>query len=325
MSPTSTPLPEDPEMLAYVKVLEALYPSKPAGATVEEERASYNALCEAFQGVRPDGVAVENAMILAEAPERAIPIRHFRRTAALAPPDMATEGATLLYMHGGGFVVGGLDSHDTVCADLCAASGIDVMAVDYRLAPEHRYPAALEDTEAAYLHLVNAGRRVIVGGDSAGANLAAALCMRARRTGLAMPTGQLLIYPTLGDDFDTPSQLENANAPMLTRADCMHYLSTYTGFSPASAGGDAEICPLAATDYSGLPPAAIFSAGIDPLRDDASLYAERLKQAEVTVGFHNEPQLVHGYLRARTSSRLAAKNFQAICVALAWLGEDSGY
>lgn len=325
MNSPSTPLPDDPEMLAYVKVLEALYPAQPEGASIDQVRARYDVLCEAFKGVRPEGIEVEDATIRAENPDRELPVRHYRRTAFDPETGAVTEGATLLYMHGGGFIVGGLDSHDSICADLCAASGVHVMALDYRLAPENIYPAALDDTHAAYLHLINAGRRVVVGGDSAGANLAAALCLRARRMGDAIPVGQLLIYPTLGDDFDTPSHRENADAPMLTRDQCIHYLNSYTGNSAASAGEDPEICPLLEADMSGLPPAAIFSAGIDPLRDDGALYAERLKQDGVTVGYHNEAQLVHGYLRARTSSRLAAKNFQAICVALSWLGEETPY
>ena len=268
-----------------------------------------------FRGERPDGVPVEDGRIVAQAPDRELAVRHYHGKSASA----GMEDAVLLYLHGGGFVVGGLDSHDTVCADLCARTGMHVMALDYRLAPEHAFPAALDDTDAACLHLHAQGRRIVIGGDSAGGNLAAALCLRARRKRLTMPIGQLLIYPVLGDDFGTESYRRNEHAPMLGRADCIRYLELHTGRSPASAAGDAEIRPLAADDYGGQPPAAVFSAGIDPLRDDAALYAERLRAAGIPVRYRDEPELVHGYLRAGRQSRLAATNFDAICEALVWL------
>ncbi len=313
------PLPADPEVRAHIDQVEALYPPASAQTSVEQDRANYDALCAAFQGERPDGVSVEDDRIVADGPDRELAVRHYRSNAGAAKSD----DVALLYMHGGGFVVGGLDSHDSICADLCSRTGIHVMALDYRLAPEHVFPAALDDTEAAYLHLCALGGRIIVGGDSAGGNLAAAICLRARRKRLPMPVGQLLMYPGLGDDFETESHRVNENAPMLERADCIHYLELYTGRSPASAGGDGEVCPLLADDFGGLPAAAVFSAGIDPLRDDAAQYARRLEASGSPVRYHDEPELVHGYLRARRHSGLAAANFTMICDALEWLATGS--
>lgn len=315
MTEITRPLPADPEVRAYIERVEAFYPPASTQTTVEQDRANYDALCTAFQGDRPAGVSVEDDRIVAEGPDRELAVRHYRSNSE--GPEI--QDVTLLYLHGGGFVVGGLDSHDTICADICARTGMHVMALDYRLAPEHIYPAALDDTESAYHHPHAQGRRIIVGGDSAGANLAAALCLRARRKGLPMPAGQVLVYPGLGDDFDTESHWRNEYAPMLERADCIHYLELYTGRSPASAAGDGEVCPLVASDYEGLPPAAVFSAGIDPLRDDAALFAQRLRAEGIPVRYHDEPELVHGYLRARRDSSLAAANFEKVCHALMWL------
>src|SRR5262249_53609772 len=135
----------------------------------------------------------------------------------------------VLYLHGGGFVVGGLESHDDICAEICAKSGLPVMAVAYRLAPEHVFPAALDDVWLAYKSLSEGGRRVIVAGDSAGANLCAAICMRACRIRYEQPVKQVLIYPQLGLTNDTVSYREHADAPMLRAIDCERYGNMYSG------------------------------------------------------------------------------------------------
>jgi acetyl esterase len=158
-------------------------------------------------------------------------------------------------------------------------------ALDYRLAPEHPYPAALDDTETAFRLLLREGRRVVVGGDSAGGNLTAALCLRLRRLGSPQPAGQLLIYPGLGGNT------RNRDAPLRTR------------------------------DFRGLPPAAIFAARQDPLGSDAVEYAERLMRDGVVARLRMEEGLVHGYLRARHCSRRAADSFAAIVTELRKLSD----
>jgi len=229
----------------------------------------------------------------------------------------------VLYLHGGGFVLGGLESHDDVCAEIAAKTGVDVVSIDYRLAPEHLHPAQLDDAEAAYVGLGEHYACIIVAGDSAGGNLAAALCLRCAARGLKQPEGQVLIYPGLGGDANKGSYLENADAPMLTREECLHYAKVRSGGVERSEVTDPEISPLLAQSFYGLAPAFVVTADIDPLRDDGADYAARLTEAGVAAEHRNEPQLVHGYLRARNMSRRAAESFEAICAAVSRFAEDA--
>lgn len=309
-----TVYPTDQEVLAFIEATERLYPAGAIGLSVQENRDHYDRLTDAFRGSCPAEVAVDDRRLSAAEPARELAARRYRHVTARCFPDV-----TFLYLHGGGFLLGGLDSHDDVCADLCARTGLDVAALDYRLAPEHPFPAALDDTEAAHRSLLAEGSRVIVGGDSAGGNLAAALCLRAAARNFARPIGQLLIYPALGGDPDQGSYLEHAAAPLLSREDCIAYFAAYGGEAACGAGAPPEIAPLNVQSFEGLPPAAVFSADIDPLRDDAARYAECLRAAGVEASYRNEPELVHGYLRARHASRRAAAGFDAICRAALWL------
>ena len=229
----------------------------------------------------------------------------------------------LLYLHGGGYVLGGLDSHDDICAEIAHLAGIAVIAVGYRLAPEHRFPAAFADCRAAREWIVAAGlghgidpKRLVIGGDSAGGNLTAALALDARDRGAPTLAGQVLIYPGLGGDRRRGSYIEHANAPGLTTADIDYYRSIYIG-PPDDPGHASKFAhPLLETDYRGLPPAFLVAAEWDPLRDDCFAYAERLRAAGVPACVRHEPLLVHAFLRARQMSRPAADSFAAIVEAI---------
>jgi len=305
----------DPEVKAFIARTETFYPASANGASAAENRAAYDRMCDAFRTPHPEGVSVIDEALPAAQPTRHLRLR--RHGVASARP-----GVALLYLHGGGFVVGGLDSHDDVCAELCAAAAIDVVSLDYRLAPEHPYPAALDDTEAAYRCLVASGRRVIVGGDSAGGNLAAALCLRLKRLGDAPALGQVLIYPGLGGDPFRNGK-RNLDAPLLSGRSSGGYRDVYAGGKAASLRGDPEFAPLCADDLSGLPPAAIIAAGIDPLRQDAEDYAALLSAAGVSTMFRCDPGLVHGHLRARGMSRAAQKSFAAVAQAIGQMADCS--
>jgi acetyl esterase len=206
----------------------------------------------------------------------------------------------LVYFHGGGWVIGDLETHDDPCRFLATHSGAALLAIDYRLAPEHPFPAAAEDAEAAYGWAVdNAERlgidpsRIAVGGDSAGANLAAAVCLMARDGSLAPPAMQLLIYPVTDAAAEAPSRRAFGEGFLLTHNDMDWFERRYL---PAGADRtDPRVSVLGAPDLSGLPPAYVATAGFDPLRDEGEAFAERLREAGVRVALRRHPGLVHTF------------------------------
>jgi len=308
-------MPTDPEVVAYIARTNAFYPADAYTFSAEENRAWYNRYAAEMRGPVPTEVSTTDFSIAALGAQRAIPARRYRHA------QQTHAGTVLLYLHGGGFLLGGLESHADACSGFCAATGIDVVAIAYRLAPEHQHPAQLDDVQAAFVHLHAQGLRVIVGGDSAGGNLAAALCLRQRAQGGAMPVGQLLIYPGLGGDTSRGSYVSNAYAPMLTTAESAMYFGLRTGGLDRDSASDPELMPLRAADFCGLPPAFVVTADIDPLRDDGRIYVERLQADGVVARYRNEPELVHGYLRARYMSSRAAASFAAMAEALVQLAQ----
>jgi acetyl esterase len=303
-------MPTDPEVLAYIDRTHAFYPAEAYTFSAEENRTWYNRYAAEMRGPMPAQVLTTDFPIEAKAPQRTIPARRYCHV------QQQHAGTVLLYLHGGGFLLGGLESHADACSGWCAATGIDVLAIAYRLAPEHPHPAQLDDVQAAFAHLQAQGARVSVGGYSAGGNLAAALCLRQRAKGGAMPVGQLLIYPGLGGDTSRGSYVSNAYAPMLTTAESAMYFGLRTGGVDRDSASDPELMPLKAADFRGMPPTYVVTADIDPLRDDGRIYVERLQADGVAAQYRNEPELVHGYLRARHMSRRAASSFAAMAEAL---------
>ena len=315
--PLPHPMPDDPQVRAYIERTNAFYPPASYTFTIEENRAWYNRYAQEMREPSPAGVQMQDFTIAADAPTRALAARRYRRDPQTHP------GTTLLYLHGGGFILGGLESHADACAGLCAATGIDVVAIAYRLAPEHVHPAQGDDAQAALLYLTGQGQRVVLGGDSAGGNLVAALCLRQKTAADAMPLGQILIYPGLGGDHTKGSYVTNANAPMLSAKEGAYYFAMRSGGLTREQVRDPDLRPLLAPDFSGLPPAFVVTADIDPLRDDGPEYVRRLKAAGVQAQYRNEPELVHGYLRARHMSERAARSFAAICDALVQLAHGT--
>jgi acetyl esterase len=213
-----------------------------------------------------------------------------------------TQVPALVYLHGGGFVVGDLDCYDALCRRICHDAGIDVFAVDYRLAPEHQAPAGLEDCCAAYDWLLAetgeldiAADRIAVGGDSAGGALTAALTQWARDQGRPQPRLQLLIYPVTELDARNRSRTLFDEGFVLTGRD-IEIFHTLCVDGSGLAATDPRISPLLADDLSGLAPALVVTAGFDPLRDEGDRYAAALAAAGVPVDLRQMGSMIHGFI-----------------------------
>jgi acetyl esterase len=227
----------------------------------------------------------------------------------------------LVYFHGGGWVIGDLETHDSPCRFLAANAGVQVLAVDYRLAPEHPFPAAAEDAFAAFSWAAeNAARfgtepgRIAVGGDSAGGNLAAVAALAARDEGGPVPAMQLLIYPVTETGRELPSRRAFAEGFILTRRDMAYYEDRY--LPPGTDRNDPRASVLQAGDLAGLPPAYVATAGFDPLRDEGDAYAERLREAGVPVTLHRHPGLVHTFINLTAICPSARAAMLQTCGAL---------
>lgn len=206
----------------------------------------------------------------------------------------------LVYFHGGGWVIANLDTYDSSCRSLSNAANCIVVSVAYRQAPEHKFPAAAEDAYAATQWVIkNAAqlkgdpKRVAVGGESAGGNLAAVTCLMARDRRGSMPVYQMLIYPVVNYAFNTPSYQENANAKPLSKAGMQWFWSHY--LNNESDGNNPYASPLRAENLKGLPPATVITADIDPLRSEGEAYAKRLQEAGSTVRATNYTNVTHEF------------------------------
>lgn len=231
--------------------------------------------------------------IVVDGPRGDIPVRVYR-----APGD-ETQPVTVFF-HGGGWTIGDIEIYDRVCRSLVVASGAAVVSVEYRLGPEHRFPAAPEDAYAATVwvaeHAAELGldpTRIAVAGDSAGGNLAAVVAQTARDRGGPALAHQLLIYPATDAAGQYASGVENAEGYFLTDADIRWFGAQYLS-SPEEVN-DPRVSPLLADDLSGLPPATVITAEYDPLRDQGGAYAAALARAGVDVDDQLEPGLVHGF------------------------------
>lgn len=302
----------DDDVRAYIdKVLQSVA-ADTAEADPAEQRRRYRALCLAFDADWPEGVETEDSTVTGPGGE--VPVRRYR------PMGAGRQGG-LVFFHGGGWVVGDLESHNGICAEIAARTGVTVVAVDYRLAPEHPYPAAHEDGWAALLDVATHPgaygidpARLAVCGDSAGANIAAGLAFRARDLEGPALSAQFLVYGAFGGDFDLASYIELADAPMLTTADMKAFHRLYCGHDALPDGSLAS--PLKAWSFEGLPPAFIQPAAVDPLRDDSMELARKFVEAGVETKLSVEHGLPHGWFRARHCTVRGGAAFDRLCAAI---------
>ena len=261
--------------------------------TIEAGRLRYRRETHVFRGPVTRVGAVRDLQIDgACGPLRA---RHYS-------PGSPTGAPLVVYLHGGGFVIGDLDTHDEPCRIVCRHGGAHVLSVEYRLAPEHPFPAAVDDACAAFTWAqVNAAAlgadptRVAIGGDSAGANLAAVVSLLRTRSGATPPFAQLLIYPTTDMGTRRRSHDLFGDTFVLTMADCDAFYRCYVGDTGARRD-DPRLSPLRAQDLSNLPPALVVVAGFDVLRDEGEEYARALGAAGTPVEIRRAPDLGHGFI-----------------------------
>lgn len=312
----------DPQARALIELMTERQVPPVHTLTVHQARQAY---LERRFFTQPDPPAVGSVQALST--DGGVPLRLYkppRDHTDIANTSSAVDTAAalpvLVYFHGGGWTIGDLDTHDVLCRQLCLAAGIAVLAVHYRLAPEARFPAAVDDAlaatrwlqrEAAALGLD--GQRIAVGGDSAGGNLAAVVCLLMRDAGDAAPASQLLIYPATDQRALAPSHTANAEGYLLTRDSIRYYWGHYGG--PSGDATDWRASPLLAPSHARLPPALVLIAGFDPLRDEGRQYADALSNAGNRVQVVCFERQVHGFI---TMGRVIdeARTAIALCAAV---------
>lgn len=258
---------------------------------MDKARQTYVTGCRAGAG---------DVVVVHDTEELSLPLSGRDIAARLYRPSSAAQLPLIVHFHGGGFVLGDLDSHDNLCRRLCRDAGALVLSVDYRLAPEHPFPAAIDDAFDAVLWaqdnisaLGGDAERMMLSGDSAGANLAAVTAIRMRDQGKAPVLGQILMYPVTDTAMDTPSYEKLADGYRLSKSLMAWYFELYLP-GPADRH-HAHAAPLSADNLSNLPPALIITAGFDPLCDEGAAYAKRLKNDGTTVTHRHYPAMIHAF------------------------------
>jgi acetyl esterase len=303
-------VPLDSGMKAFLDVLAKATPTEAQHWPLEKQRSEWNALCASFRANYPPNIDVTDIVA------NGVACRVFK------PKGQALR-AGVIYAHGGGWVLGGPETHSDMCAEMSAGADCVVVLMDYRLAPEHKHPAQLEDSLKVWRWMLGSGHefgidrtRIIAAGDSAGGQMSVALALTLREMGLPQVKAMVLIYPGLGTDMSSASYIRNATATSLSREEMDYYWTSFLGPRGTANWRDNKAVPNLALDLTGLPPAFITVAGHDPLEDDGVLFHKKLRQAGVESDIRHEPALGHSYMRARHHSPVAMEAFRAIVAAL---------
>lgn len=293
----------DAQTWAFIRDTEIWCPPDATDQSIRGKRQRYDAMCRHFFSPYPGKVGARDM------DADGVPIRLYHRVDGLI-------GVTVLYGHGGALMLGGLESHDDICAEICDATGFDVIAVDYRLNPEFSRQDALDDFETALAWLrQDRGGSIVCVGDSSGGFLCAALVHGNRDMGDI--AGQVLIYPGLSFDQDGGSMKEHAFAPLLSRADILQYREILRGRDgPGSGSGPAAL----GDDFSGLPVTVAMSAECDPIADDGRTYVDAINAAGGRAFWFLDRGLVHGHLRARHRVNRARASFGRVVRAISLIG-----
>ena len=273
-------MPLDPDVAAHLETIAQLRAARSAEPEIAIMRREYDESSPILFGPSPPVASVIDDLA------DHVRVRIYRPS--------GSERTALVFLHGGGWVVGGLESHAPVCRALASRSGAAVVAVDYRLAPEHRFPAAVDDAWTALRWTARRFDRIAVGGDSAGGNLSAVIARRARDADLALAL-QVLVYPATDHGCSWPSYRQNASGPAFHTAEMEWFWRQY--LTDPARGAEPDCSPLRAADLSGLAPALVLTAEYDPLRDEGEAYAEALRAAGVAVELERYDGLIHGFLR----------------------------
>jgi acetyl esterase len=275
----------DPAIATMLEQLAAMGGPQLSDMTPGDARAMYKMI------VAADG-APEEVASAADREISGVPCRVYE-------PASGGGAGTLAWFHGGGWVIGDLDSADTTARKLANRSGCTVVSVDYRLAPENPYPAAVDDCWAVVQELARSDAPLAVGGDSAGGNVAAVVALLARDAGIPL-RHQLLVYPVTDVSAESPSWAENGEGYFLTADSMRWFINHYT---EPSQRREWRASPLLADDVSGVAPAHVITAGFDPLRDEGDAYAKRLADAGVAVEHECVGSAVHGFIAMGTVTR----------------------
>ena len=302
-----------PQARALIKLIDDRGDPPTHTLPVQAAREGYRERRGYVQPVPPEVALAED--LRTDAAHGSVPLRHFR------PAGTAVNAVLpgLVYFHGGGWTIGDLDTHDTLCRELANRAGCAVLAVDYRMGPEHRFPAAVDDCIAAtrWAHAQAAAlgvdpARIAVGGDSAGGNLAAVVAIAARDAGDLPLVYQLLIYPATDMRATAPSHTSNAQGYLLTSDTIRYFRDHY--IDDRAHDFDWRASPLLHTDLAKLPPALVLTAGFDPLRDEGAAYAEALTAAGNRATYVCFERQIHGFI---TMGRVLdeANTAVALCAA----------
>ncbi len=307
-------MPLDESIAGLLALIAASERPPVAEGTVAEAREGMRTLLVTF---RDESTVAQVRSVSDGTVADSIPVRVYR-------PEADGPVPTIVFFHGGGWVIGDLDTHENVCRLLCRDVGVVVVSVDYRLAPEHHFPAAVEDAYAAVRFVAEQideygadASRLVVAGDSAGGNLAAVCAQQAHADGRSL-AAQVLVYPAVDVEGDYPSRTENAEGYFMSLADARWFAEQYIGMSEdeARARGlltDPRLSPLHADSLEGLAPAIVITAEFDVLRDEGNAYAAALEKAGVPVVQREFAGLIHGFYGMEGFS-------PAVAEATAWIG-----